>query len=66
MPGGSGNALNCSLLRQLGQPLDGLNGLGAEWSAQNVAEGIDKDKTVIKVCLFSIRLKELTQIKHYL
>ncbi len=27
--GGSGNALNCSLLRELGQPLDGLKGLGA-------------------------------------
>jgi len=43
--GGSGNALNCSLLRQLQQPLDGLKGLGADWSALNVATGIAKRKT---------------------
>lgn len=46
VPGGSGNALNCSLLRQLNQPLDGLNGLGAKWSGLNVATGADTGKTV--------------------
>ena len=46
VPGGSGNALNCSLLRQLGQPLDGTNNLGASWSGRNVAQGASEDKTV--------------------
>jgi sphingosine kinase len=46
VPGGSGNALNCSLLRQLDQPLDGLNGLGANWSSLNVAVGAKDDKTI--------------------
>lgn len=46
VPGGSGNALNCSLLRQLEQPLDGINNLGAAWAALNVAVGAAEDKTV--------------------
>ena len=39
VPGGSGNALNCSVLHQLDQPLDGVNNLGAKHSAMNVALG---------------------------
>ena len=46
VPGGSGNALNCSLLRQLGQPLDGTQHLGATWSGCNVAQGASEKKTV--------------------
>lgn len=46
VPGGSGNALNCSLLRQLQQPLDGINNLGASWAARNVAVGAAEDKTI--------------------
>lgn len=46
VPGGSGNALNCSLLRQLRQPLDGTHHLGASWSGHNVAQGASEDKTV--------------------
>ena len=46
VPGGSGNALNCSLLRQLSQPLDGTNNLGAAWSGCNVAQGASENKTV--------------------
>lgn len=46
VPGGSGNALNCSLLRQLQQPLDGINNLGASWAARNVAVGAAQDKTI--------------------
>jgi len=56
IPGGSGNALNCSILRHLDQPLDGINGLGAQSSAINVAEGIQNDKTVGKS-------QELTPLK---
>ena len=46
IPGGSGNALNCSILRQLGQPLDGLNNLGASWSGYNAAIGADENKSI--------------------
>ena len=46
VPGGSGNALNCSLLRQLQQPLDGINNLGATWSGLNVAVGAAQNKTL--------------------
>jgi len=45
VPGGSGNALNCSLLRQLDQPLDGVNNLGAASSALNVALGARDRRT---------------------
>jgi len=43
IPGGSGNALNCSILHQLGQPLDGLNNLGSTWSALNSAIGAEQN-----------------------
>ena len=46
VPGGSGNALNCSLLSQLHQPLDGVNNLGAKAAGVNVAEGAALDQTV--------------------
>ena len=46
VPGGSGNALNCSLLRQLHQPLDGINNLGATWAGTNVAVGAAEDKSL--------------------
>jgi len=46
VPGGSGNALSCSLLRQLGQPLDGINNLGATWAGTNVAVGAAEDKSL--------------------
>lgn len=39
MPGGSGNALNCSLLRQMEQPFDGINGLGTNGSLANIISG---------------------------
>jgi sphingosine kinase len=39
VPGGSGCALNCSLLVRLGQTLDGLNSLGPAASSRNVAVG---------------------------
>ena len=45
VPGGSGNALNCSILRQLNQPLDGINNLGAKHSADNVANGAKNNQT---------------------
>ena len=45
IPGGSGNALNCSLLRYLGQPLDGVNSLGVAHSSANVAVGADLNQT---------------------
>ena len=46
VPGGSGNALSCSLLRPLGQPLDGINNLGATWAGTNVAVGAAGDKSL--------------------
>jgi len=46
MPGGSGNALNCSLLRQLNQPLDGRYKLGEEHSASNICNGAKSSKKV--------------------
>ena len=46
VPGGSGNALNCSLLRQLNQPLDGVNNLGSKAGGKNVACGAAKNKTL--------------------
>ena len=56
IPGGSGNALNCSLLRQLGQPLDGTNNLGATWSGRNIAQGASENKT-IPLDLIEVELK---------
>ena len=46
MPGGSGNALNCSLLRQLNQPLDGRYNLGEEHSTNNICNGATSSKKV--------------------
>lgn len=40
MPGGSGNALNCSLLHQMKQPFDGMNKLGTNGALDNVMNGI--------------------------
>ena len=45
MPGGSGNALNCSLLRQTKQNFDGINGLGTDDSLVNVVQGIQLKQT---------------------
>merc|ERR1712110_966557 len=45
VPGGLGNALNCSVLHQLKQPLDGVNNLGAKHSANNVALGAKNSNT---------------------
>ena len=49
VPGGSGNALNCSILHQLNQPLDGVNNLGAKHSALNVALGAKERRPNIDV-----------------
>ena len=40
MPGGSGNALNCSLLHQMKQPFDGMNNLGTNGALENVIGGL--------------------------
>eukprot|EP00094_Tigriopus_californicus_P002159 TCALIF_02082-PA protein Name:"Similar to SPHK1 Sphingosine kinase 1 (Homo sapiens)" AED:0.01 eAED:0.01 QI:0/-1/0/1/-1/1/1/0/358 len=45
IPGGSGCALNSSLLRQLGQVRDGSTSLGPEASANNVAVGASLGRT---------------------
>ena len=46
MPGGSGNALNCSLLRQLNLPLDGRHRLGEEHSTKNICNGAKSNKKI--------------------
>ena len=46
MPGGSGNALNCSLLRQLNLPLDGRYRLGEDHSTNNICNGAISGKKV--------------------
>ena len=46
LPGGSGNALNCSFLHQLGKPLDGRYKLGEEHSMANVCVGAKQSKNV--------------------
>ena len=46
MPGGSGNALNCSLLRQLNQPLDGPYKLGEEHSSDNICFGAKSSRKI--------------------
>ena len=47
MPGGSGNALNCSLLRQLNQPhQDGRYKLGEEYSSKNICNGAKSGKKI--------------------
>ena len=45
MPGGSGNALNCSLLRQMEQPFDGINGLGTNGALENIMSGTKHERT---------------------
>ncbi len=45
VPGGSGCALNCSLIFNNGQKFDGLNNLGAKDSVQNVAVGAANGRT---------------------
>ena len=40
LPGGSGCALNCSLLREMDQKLEGLNNPGLQASADNIAIGV--------------------------
>ena len=45
MPGGSGNALNCSLLHQMKQPFDGMNKLGTNGALENIMNGVQKQKT---------------------
>ena len=46
MPGGSGNALNCSLLRQLNLPLDGRHRLGEDHSTRNICNGAKTNKKI--------------------
>ena len=46
LPGGSGNALNCSLLRQLDQQLDGRHKLGEDHSSNNVCFGAKSNKKI--------------------
>ena len=45
VPGGSGCALNCSLLIMNKQKLNGLNSLGSAASARNVAVGAAKGRS---------------------
>ena len=45
VPGGSGCALNCSLLIMNKQKLDGLNNLGSAASVRNVAVGAAKGRS---------------------
>ena len=45
MPGGSGNALNCSLLHQMKQPFDGMNKLGTNGALDNVMNGLKNQRT---------------------
>merc|ERR1712150_39124 len=45
MPGGSGNALNCSLLHQMKQPFDGMNKLGTNGALDNVMNGLKYQRT---------------------
>ena len=44
LPGGSGCALNCSLLRELDKKLDGLNNPGLKASADNIANGVNQNE----------------------
>lgn len=46
VPGGSGCALNCSVLRHNGQPLDGLNNLGVDASVRNVVSGAENKRSI--------------------
>jgi len=62
VPGGSGCALNCSLLIMNKQKLDGLNSLGSAASARNVAVGAAKGRST-KLDLFEIEMKSCEKRK---
>lgn len=65
MPGGSGNALNCSLLRQLDQPFDGMNKLGTNAALENVMSGL-KNKRTTGLDFIEVETKDCRKLLSFL